>query len=338
MRGDASLQRRLVIVLGLFTAIITVGTVGYVVLEGWSWSDALYMTLITISTVGFGEIRPLSEQGRMFTAALIVMGVGAAAYTFSTVADYLIAGELHGVLRRQRMQNRIKRMQGHYIVCGFGRMGRQVVSELISGHTVDVVVVELNEQHLAEIEEMGAVPIQGDAAAEGVLEQAGIERAAGLCVCLPHDADNVFTVLTARTLNPGITIIARANTTENERKLRIAGATHVINPYAISGYRMARQLLHPNVVEFMDVVMRHGQVEFRVEEIVVEAGSFLDGKTLAECDVRRRTGVNVLAVRRPGGSTFTNLTADFVLHAGDVLIGLGTPEQLDALSRLAEVS
>ncbi len=334
--SEVSLLRRLIVVLGMFVAIILVGTTGYIMLEGWPWTDALYMTLITISTVGFGEIRPLSEQGRMFTAALIVMGVGGAAYTFSTVADYLIAGELRGVLRRQRMQKRIRQMQGHYIVCGFGRMGRQVAGELMRNESVDVVVVERNPELLEAIERLGAIPVHGDAAADGVLEQAGIERAAGLCVCLPHDADNVFTVLSARTLNRTMTIIARANSEESERKLRIAGATHVINPYAISGRRMARQLIHPSVMEFMDVVMHQGQVEFRIEEIQVKAGSSLDGKTLEECNVRRRTGVNVLAVRRPTGEILTNLAGDFLLRPGDVLIGLGTPKQLEALSRLAE--
>ncbi len=334
--SEVSLLRRLIVVLGMFVAIILVGTTGYILLEGWPWTDALYMTLITISTVGFGEIRPLSEQGRMFTAALIVMGVGGAAYTFSTVADYLIAGELRGVLRRQRMQKRIRQMQGHYIVCGFGRMGRQVAGELMRNESVDVVVVERNPELLEAIERLGAIPVHGDAAADGVLEQAGIERAAGLCVCLPHDADNVFTVLSARTLNRTMTIIARANSEESERKLRIAGATHVINPYAISGRRMARQLIHPSVMEFMDVVMHQGQVEFRIEEIQVKAGSSLDGKTLEECNVRRRTGVNVLAVRRPTGEILTNLAGDFLLRPGDVLIGLGTPKQLEALSRLAE--
>ncbi len=334
--SEVSLLRRLVVVLGLFVAIILVGTTGYMFLEGWPWTDALYMTLITISTVGFGEIRPLSERGRMFTAALIVMGVGGAAYTFSTVADYLIAGELRGILRRQRMQKRIQQMHGHYIVCGFGRMGRQVAAELVRNEPVEVVVVERSPELLEAIEQLGAFPVHGDAAADGVLEQAGIERAAGLCVCLPHDADNVFTVLSARTLNRTMTIIARANSEESERKLRIAGATHVINPYSISGRRMARQLIHPSVMEFMDVVMHQGQVEFRIEEIQVKAGSSLDGKTLEECNVRRRTGVNVLAVRRPTGEILTNLSGDFVLRPGDVLIGLGTPKQLEALSHLAE--
>ncbi|MCB0114679.1 MAG: potassium channel protein [Caldilineaceae bacterium] len=333
--NSTDLLRRLIAVLMLFGGLLTFGTLGYMILEGWAWYDAFYMTVITLSTVGFGEVRSLDQGGRIFTMILIVLGVGGAAYTFSTVADYIVAGELRGILRRRRMEQIIKQLQNHYIVCGYGRVGSQVVQELRQNQ-VSMVVIEANPDLSTEIEEMGIVSVIGNASEDAMLSQAGIERAAGLCACLPNDADNVFVTLTARTLNPHLTIIARANTQENERKLRIAGADHVINPYSISGHRMARQLIHPNVVEFMDVVMRRGQVEMRIEEIRVHAGSNLCNKSIAECDVRRRTGTNVLAIRRPSGQTQTVLSGDIVLTAGDTLIGLGTPEQLDALAALAD--
>lgn len=332
---EPGLFRRMIIVSGIFLGLLVVGTIGYVVLEGWPTIDAFYMTVITISTVGFGEIRAMSNTGRLFTAVLIVLGVGAAAYTFSSVADYIVAGELRGILRRQRMENRIRKLENHYIVCGYGRVGMQVAQELSHSH-VDLVLIDKDTERFSDLNEAGILTVAGDASEDGVLVQAGIENAAGLCSCLPEDADNVFVTLTARTLNPKLTIISRANTSENERKLRIAGADHVINPYSISGHRMARQLMHPNVVEFMDVVMRRGQVELLIEEILVNSGSAIQDKTIAECEVRQRTGANILAVRRPGGKTFTSLAGDFVLRTGDVMIALGTPDQLDKLAEMAD--
>lgn len=333
--NNVDLFRRLIAVLVLFGGLLIFGTIGYMILEGWAWHDAFYMTVITLSTVGFGEVRSLDQGGRVFTMILIVLGVGAAAYTFSTVADYIVAGELRGVLRRRRMEHRIRQFRQHYIVCGYGRVGSQVTQELRQ-HSVEMVVIEANPALSAEIEEQGTVSVIGNASEDATLSLAGIERAAGLCACLPNDADNVFVTLTARTLNPNLTIIARANTQENERKLRIAGADHVINPYSISGHRMARQLIHPNVVEFMDVVMRRGQVEIRIEEIRVSAGAALCAKSIAESDVRRRSGANVLAIRRSSGQTHVALDGDVILEAGDTLISLGTPEQLDALAALAD--
>jgi voltage-gated potassium channel len=331
----SGLLQRLIIVSSIFFGLLVLGTAGYVLLEGWPVIDAFYMTVITISTVGFGEIGPMSNIGRLFTAVLIVSGVGAAAYTFSSVADYIVAGELRGVLRRQRMENRIRKLENHYIVCGYGRVGTQVAQELSHSH-VETVLIDRAIERFEELEAAGILTVVGDASEDAVLIQAGIEHAAGLCACLPDDAANVFVTLTARTLNPKLTIISRANAQENERKLRIAGADHVINPYSVSGHRMARQLMHPNVVEFMDVVMRRGQVEMLIEEIRVSDDSAVKDKSIAKCNIRQRTGANILAVRRPGGKTFTNLGGDFVLMSGDVMIALGTPEQLEALAGMAD--
>jgi voltage-gated potassium channel len=223
----------------------------------------------------------------------------------------------------------------HYIVCGYGRVGTQVAQEL-SDSQVEIVLIDRAIERFEELEAAGILTIVGDAAEDAVLVQAGIENAAGLCACLPEDADNVFVTLTARTLNPKLTIISRANTQENERKLRIAGADHVINPYSVSGHRMARQLMHPNVVEFMDVVMRRGQVEMLIEEMLVNDESAVKDKTIAESNIRQQAGANILAVRRPGGKTFTGLGGDFVLMAGDVLIALGTPDQLESLAHMTD--
>lgn len=322
-------------VLILLTSLLVVGTLGYMFIEGWPWRTALFMTVITISTVGYGEEIPLSVRGEYFTMALIVMGVGAAAYTFTTFTDYIVAGELRGALRRQRMKREISKLTDHFVICGYGRVGRQVGESLReSGYAV--VVLDSDPKVAEELEERTIPHILGSAAEDELLQEAGIGRARGLASCLPQDADNVFVVLSARALNPDLVIIARSNQVESTTKLRIAGADQIINPYLITGRRMAAQLVHPNVVEFLDVVMQRGELELRIEELTIAAGSSLDGRTLAEAHVRSETGVNVLAVRRRDGSIHTSVGPDFPISAGDTLICLGTAEQLHTLAERAE--
>jgi voltage-gated potassium channel len=328
------LNHRLRMVILLATGLLAMGTLGYVLIERWPWHDALFMTVITLSSVGYGEVHELSPAGEIFTIFLILLGVGGIAYTFTVIADYVVAGELNGILRRQRMQRAIKQMRNHYVVCGFGRVGQQVVTGLReSGQAV--VAIDAHPELAVEFEQQGVSYVIGDAVEDKVLQEAGIEHARGLCTCLPNDATNVFVVLSARALNPKLTIISRCNLPENDRKLRIAGANQVINPYTITGHRMAAQLLHPSVVEFLDVIMRRGELELRIEEIVVSRASPLAQHTLAELRIRTETGVNVLAVRRQRGELLTDLHLDFTLHAGDALISLGTESQLATLSKLA---
>lgn len=304
----------------MVNGLLAVGTAGYKLIEGWSWHDALFMTVITLSTVGYGEVRPLSGIGELFTIVLILLGVGGVAYTFSTLADYFIAGELNGILQRQRMARTISKLRNHYIICGYGRVGQQVVQGL-RANRYDVVVIDSTDNCVAEFEKEGIHYVIGDAASDPILQQAGIERASGLCTCLPNDATNVFVVLSARTFNPNLFIISRSNQPESERKLRIAGANQVINPYLITGHRMAAQLLHPSVVEFLDVIMRSGELELRIEEIKIGPASAMNGRTLA--------------VRRHDGKLFTYLPAEFTLESGDVLVGLGTQPQLSLLAQQA---
>jgi voltage-gated potassium channel len=322
------------LVLELVLGLVGLGTTGYMVIEGWSWDDALFMTVTTLSTVGYGEVNPLTGAGRIFSMILIFSGVGVIAYSFAVTCDYLIAGELNGMLRRQRMKRTIQHLHQHYIICGFGRVGHQVL-EGLRANRHSVVVIDNNPEFSPLLEELGVAHIEGDATDDGVLQQAGIERARGLCTCLPNDAANVFIVLSARSINPDLLIIARCNQPASERKLRIAGANQVINPYQITGHRMAALLLHPGVVEFLDVVMRRGDLELRIEEIAVDPKSPLHGRTLADCRVRSETGVNVLAVRRRDGKLCSEIHADFRLEAGDALICLGTEAQLAALARQA---
>jgi len=314
-------------------AIGGMGTLGYVTIEGWNPIDAFYMTVITLSTVGFSEVRPLSEAGRLFTAGLIVAGVGAVTYLFAAVSQYVVSGELTGSLRKRRMQHRIDELRGHYIVCGYGRVGQQAMLDLVEKGK-RCVVIEQAESSLPNAATV--LSLTGDASDDDLLRRAGLERAAGLVAATGDDATNLFITLTARTLNPSIVIVARANHPASEPKLRRAGATHVISPYIISGRRIARQLLFPSVTDFLDVVMHSGNLELLLEECRIEPQSDLHGTTVHEAQVRSRTGANVLAVRRHNeGRIVTNLPAEMRFEPGDVLIALGTEAQLKSLAAVA---
>jgi len=328
------MRARLLRFVGAVFAIAAVGTVGYVIIEGWALLDALYMTVITLSTVGFTEVRPLSSIGRAFTAGLIIAGVGSVTYLFAAIGQNIISGELTGSLRKARMQRRIDDMKGHYIICGFGRVGQQVAVDL-QAEGAPCVVVDERESALGDVPS-GVPSLQGDASDDELLRLAGVERAAGLVATTGDDAVNLMISLSARTLNPALSIVARANQPASEPKLLRAGATQVISPYTISGRRIARQLLRPSIIDFLDVVMHTGQLELVLEECHVRPDSDLHGKTVAEAEVRKRTGANVLAVRRHDqGAILTNPPAEMRFEPDDLIIALGTADQLGTLSRLA---
>jgi voltage-gated potassium channel len=304
-------------------------------LEGWQVIDALYMTVITLSTVGFSEVRPLSAEGRLFTTALIVSGVASVGYLFSAISQNIVSGELHGTLRRRRMQKSVDHLEDHFLVCGYGRVGREVAKDLRQRDRSCVVV----EVELEVLESSDLLYIIGDAADDTILKEAGIERAAGLVAATGSDATNLFITVSAHTLNPDLNIVARANQPSTEAKLLHAGATHVISPYTLGGRRIATQLLYPSVTDFLDVVMHSADLELCLEEIRVEGGSDLDSKTVAEVEVRRRTGANVLALVRHDGSeqsVVNNPPATLRIKPGDVLIALGTMDQLQALETLTK--
>jgi voltage-gated potassium channel len=304
-------------------------------LEGWQVVDALYMTVITLSTVGFSEVRPLSSEGRLFTTALIVSGVASVGYLFSAISHNIVNGELHGTLRRRRMQKSVDHLKGHYIVCGFGRVGREVVENLRQKDKSCVVV----ESDSVVLDNSDVLHINGDAADDDILREAGIGRAAGLVAVTGSDATNLFITISAHTLNPELNIVARANQPTTDAKLLRAGATKVISPYTLGGRRIATQLLYPSVTDFMDVVLHSGSLELWLEELKVEVDSDLHGKTVAEVEVRRRTGANVLALVRHDGtrnSVVSNPPATMRIEPGDVVIALGTKDQLQALEKLAK--
>ncbi len=331
---ERSLARRLERIFGVAVLLFLASTVGYMWLENYPLVDALYMTAITLSTVGFGEVHPLSTVGRIFTIGVIIVGVGTGAYLFSTLAEYIIAGELEGTLRQRRMMRVLEKMRNHYIVCGYGRVGEQVAQEL---HTqgMPFVVVEQDPAVVERCERRGVPYVIGDATEDDTLRQAGIERARGLVAVLDTDADNVFVVLSARTLNPNLMIVARATTEDAERKLLKAGADRVVSPYLMAGYRIVSLLVRPNVIHFLDTALHSQDLELWLEEIEIMPGSSLVGKTLGEAAIRTRTGANILAIIRPTEHRLIDWSPEVELRSGDILIVLGKKEQLEELARLA---
>lgn len=322
--------RRIQLALGLVLGLILAGTIGYVAL-GFSVLDAVYQTVTTISTVGFREVRPLHTAGKIFTIVLILAGVSTALYAFSVVLEMLVEGHLRRHFERRRMERNIARMTGHTIVCGWGRVGR-AVGNYLSGQGADVVVIDLDAARVAQTPYPALV---GDVTDDDVLHKAGLMRARALVAAINTDAENVYVTLSARELRPDLVIVARARTEESEPKLLRAGATRVVNPQRIGGQRIAAAALQPNVVEFLDVVMHDGSLEFRLEEVSIQPGSRLAGRTLYEAEIGDNTGALVLAIRDPDGTFLANPPLQTTLDVGHVLIAIGTGQQLSALHRAA---
>jgi voltage-gated potassium channel len=322
--------RRVRIGLGALALVLVVGTVGYL-LFGFGLLDAIYQTVITITTVGFNSPHPLDAGSKVFTIVLILLGVGTALYTFSTVLEVLIEGHMRDLVRRRRMERDIARTSGHVIVCGWGRVGREVGRFLTNAGRVVVVV----DRDPVRLQDLPYASVLGDVTDDETLLKAGIERAATLVAALDTDADNLYVTVAAKSMRPELQIIARARSESSEPKLVRAGADRVVNPQQLGGDRMASFVTQPHVVDFVDIVMHDGTLEFRLEELVVTDTSSLSGHTLRSAQLRERTGALVLAIRRPQGEFITNPSPEDVIEAGDVLISVGTAEQLEGLARYA---
>jgi len=293
------------------------------------------MTIITLSTVGFGEVRPLTPPGQIFTAMIIVMGVITIAIFFGTLTEYIIAGELTGTIKKRRLMQKIKNLKNHYIVCGFGRVGEQVAAELQNlGMPCVVIDQDKTAIELCEIREL--TYIQGDATENEVLRQAGIERARGLVAALSSDADNVFVVLSARSLNPDLTIVGRSTSEESEGKLRMAGADRVVSPYSMAGYRIVNQLTRPHVTHFLDTAMRSKGLDFWLDEIRVAPQSPLVSQSMGDAEIRSKTGANILSILRGEDHQILDWDPGLRIQAEDMLIVVGKPDELKALALLAE--
>jgi voltage-gated potassium channel len=327
-------RNKIFLILGLIILIIAIGTAGYMVIEGWGLLDSVYMTVTTLTTVGYREIHNLSAKGMVFTIFLIVGGVGTMLYTLSTGARVILEGELKEIYGRKKLEKKIGGMKDHYIICGYGRMGK-IISKELKAEGVKFVVVEKAPESVED--KADVLILKGDATQDHILKEAGIEKARGLISVLPTDAENLFVVLSARGLNPGLLIVARAVDEDAERKLLRAGATKAISPYHIGGLRMAHTVLKPSVVDFIEFATKSGNIGLQLQEINLQEGSRLIGSTLQECRIGEDLGVIVVAIKQATGDTKFNPTFRSTLKAGDTLIALGEISKLKELEEMAGV-
>lgn len=324
---------RFQIALVLIGLVATVGVFGYVILEGVTWLDAFYMTVITLTTVGFGEVTELSRSGQIFTIGLILTGVIAAAWAARNAAEVLLGESLWETVRRQRMEARIRALEDHYILCGYGRIGQQIVRDL-EARGERFVVIDQQEAKADVLRDEGHLFIVGDATEEDTLMEAGVDRAKGFVASLNSDADNVLSVLTARGLSERLLIAARASNETSISKLRRAGADRVVSPYIIGGHRLALSLLRPSVDDFLSQLFHFGEdLDVDIGQITVEPNSPLAGQTIAGSDLRKEWGLTVLAVISPQGELNMTPNSDHHLQPGETLIVIGAR---DAIYRLEE--
>jgi len=329
--------RRVVIACILLVLIIVVGMTGFVLIEHLSLFEAWYMTINAISTSGFGEIKQLSYYGKFFTTLLILASFGIVGYVISSVAQYAIEGNFQKYFKNLRVNQKIQKLNDHIIVCGYGRNGRQVAKEF-SQFGQDFVLIELNEERIETmIQESDFLFIHGDATKDNILLSAGIKQAKALITVLPSDADNLFVVLTAREMNPGMTIISRASYTQSEHKLRLAGATNVIMPGKIGGSRMAKLVIQPDVVEFVETVMLQQNAEdvklFEISCACLENCS-IEKRSIRQLRIRSHSGANIIGIKRSDGNYMYNPSPDTTLSCSDKLFALGTLKQIEELQRL----
>lgn len=330
---------RAVLVLGLILALIGVGTVGFRIIEGWPWFQAIYGTLMTVSTIGADPENQLSHAGRVFNVVLIFLGIGVVGFAMATLTHAVIQCELGSFFGRRRMEKEISRLKDHIIICGVGRVGRRVATE-VAARNIPLIIVEQDPARAKWVQERNFPVIMGDATSEAVLRQARIEYARGLASAVTSDAQNVYIVLTARGMVPNLPIIARASEEAAESALLKAGATTVVSPYSYAGQRMARILTRPNVQRFLDLALSSlsdGQLDLQIEEVRVAENSPLVGSSLGEADARCGHGVIVLAVRRSDGRLDFNPGPNQTISPGDFLIAMGDSQKLKELETLAGI-
>ena len=333
--GAGSLRARLVLPLSLVVGVVGAGTLGYHWLwqdVGGTWLDALFMTVTTITTIGYGEVKPLDSAGRIFTITIAMVGIGAFFYTFTVVMEHLVAARLADPRGRRKMERRITELEGHVIVAGLGRVGRQAAAELTAAGT-PFVVLDPSPAATRLAEDRGYLLLAGDATEDAILERSGVRRARGLIATTANDATNMYIVLSARVLNPGLRIVARAADETSVPKLLRAGADRAISPYAIGGHRLAHLILSPAVVDFFETALKRGQEALAIEDVALPPSSSAIGRTLEALAVRQATGASVLAVLREA-TPIPNPPPDLTLRTGDRLLALGTSDQLERLEKM----
>lgn len=308
--------------------LILIGAGGYMLIEGWSFSDSIFMTIITLSTVGYKEVHELTDAGRAFTSFLIVGGVGVLFYTATAIVEYFIEQGIEGIMWRRRMKNQIARLKNHFIICGYGRVGKEVAAAF-SRSKSSFVIIDPNEAACAEAKQQGYLYLLGSGSSDEVLKEAGIGRARGLIAATGSDAENIFITLSARELNPRLFIVARTSSEDAVSKLERAGANRVVFPLRLGGRRMAMLALRPLAVDFIDTLFGKPSSPIELEDIRVAPGSPLAGKKVGEGE--KQSGLTILALKKEDGALLPKPDAETLIEPGDELVVMGIRKQLQKL-------
>jgi voltage-gated potassium channel len=327
--------RRFALVLAVPFLLLTAGTLGYRLLEGWPLADALYMTVITITTVGYREVHDLSGAGRFFTMALALGGVFTLFYTAMEIIRTIVSGEVRDTFGRQRMERSLAELTDHRIVCGLGRLGRLVCQEF-STQALPFVVIDREAELTDSFHMPHGIAIHGDATTDDVLRRAGVERARALVTVAASDADNLFITMSARLLNERLYIVARAEDEGAATKFLRAGANRAVSPYVIGGQRVAQAVLRPSVVDFIELATRSEHLDLQIEEVTIAPDSRFVGQSVKDSGIRYDLGIIIVAVKKPDGSMVFNPASQVVIEARDVLITLGDRKSLDRLAAMAQ--
>ncbi len=318
----------------LIAAVMVGGTAGYVLIEGWSPWDAFYMTMISVTTVGYREVHPLSRAGEVFTVAVLTVGVATVLYTFSFLMAQLVEGNLQERWAARRRERMLDELTNHFIICGFGRIG-QIIAREFSRQGVPFVIIERDAERMHEAIDAGYLAVEADASSEQVLKRIGIDRARGFIAAVSTDAENVYAVLTARLVRPGLFIIGRAETEDARAKLVRAGADRVVSPYQIGGLQLAQTALRPAVVDFVQLATSSDNLDLNMEQVQINAGATLAGRTIIEANLRQRFGVVVVGIQRADGTMHFNPAPESVMGVGDFLVVLGQAKNLRELEAAA---
>ena len=310
--------------------LVAGGTVGYMAIEGWNVLDSLYMTIITLATVGYGEVHKVSDIGHIYTILLICTGVGFFLYVAGAVIQFMVEGRVRILLGRRRLDRKISRLKNHHIVCGYGRIGKVICDKLHREH-YSVVVIDKNPELETTLDELGFVAVCGDATDESVLLRSEIHRARALIAALGTDTENVFLVLTARQLAPGLKIIARTGTEAAKAKLRAAGANTVEAPYEMGAASMAQRIIRPTVTNFLELAFADGRKDIQMEEIPVSESSLLKGVMLKDSGIRQKYNLIIIAIKKPDDRMIFNPSFEAKIYAGDTVITVGEPGNLAKL-------
>ena len=326
-------RTRILVTVTVVALAIALGTIVFHVLEGWSILDSLYVTAQTVTTVGYGDLTPKTSYGRTFATVFMMVGVGIVLYALTSTVQSLVQSELIATFGQRRLSRKMSRLRNHFIICGAGRVGLHLIRSL-QGAQDTFIVIESNPQKVAELMDLGIAVLVRDATLEESLREAGVEHARGLAACLPHDADNVYVVLTARDLNPNLHIVSRAVEEQAETKLIRAGANRVVAPTIIGGHRMAMALTKPAVGDFIDSITAN-KLDLGFEQLEVESVSPLVGHKLSETNIRSELDIVVVSIQRSDGQIVFNPSGDATIESGDMLIAIGKAEALIQLNVLA---